>query len=153
MNVTSSIFDHCLKHPQMLLHHGSYAAVPVGKDTLQSKLNNMCKQAGIGGNNTNHSLRAASATQMYDSGVPEKLIQERTGHRSLEALRMYERTNAQQHQAISAVLSASHSESTLYHQASEKRILVFLTLFLKYNQLSLLHHHLIFKTFMGVLST
>ena len=100
-----------------------YAAVPVGKDTLQSKLNNMCKQAGIGGNKTNHSLRAASATQMYDSGVPEKLIQERTGHRSLEALRMYERTNAQQHQAISAVLSAPHSESTLYHQASEKRTL------------------------------
>ena len=29
-------------------------------------------------------------TQMYDCGVPEKIIQERTGHRSLEALRMYE---------------------------------------------------------------
>ena len=98
-----------------------YAAVPVGKDTLQNKLSNMCKKAGISDKKINHSLRAASATQMYDSGVPEKLIQERTGHRSLEALRMYERTNAQQHQAISAVLSAPHS--TLYHQASEKRTL------------------------------
>ena len=51
-----------------------YAAVPVGKDTLQNKLSNMCKQAGINGKKTNHSLRAASATQMYDSEVPEKLM-------------------------------------------------------------------------------
>ena len=46
---------------------------------------------------------------MYDSGVPKKMIQERTGHRSLEALRMYERTSEQQHQAVSAVLSAPGS--------------------------------------------
>ena len=61
----------------------------------------MCSQAGIGGNTTNHSLRATGATQMYNKGAPEKLIQERTGHRSLEALRAYERTNSSQHQAVS----------------------------------------------------
>ena len=38
---------------------------------------------------------------MYESGVPEKLIQERTGHRSIEALRMYERSNVGQHQVVS----------------------------------------------------
>ena len=42
---------------------------------------------------------------MYESGVPEKLIQERTGHRSIEALRLYERSNASQHQAVSKILS------------------------------------------------
>ena len=68
-----------------------YAPVPVGKETLKNKVNTMCKQAGISGNKTNHSLRATSVTQMYNSGVPEKIIQERTGHRSLEAFRMYER--------------------------------------------------------------
>ena len=61
----------------------------------------MCKEASIEGNITNHSLRATSATQMYDQGVPEKIIQERTGHHSLEALRTYERTNEYQHQAVS----------------------------------------------------
>ena len=88
-----------------------FAAVPVGRDTLQNKLKNMCKGAGIKGNITNHGL-PSSATQMYDSGVLEKMIQERTGHRSLEALRMYEHTSEQEHQAISAVLSAPSSSKT-----------------------------------------
>ena len=39
---------------------------------------------GILGNKTNHSLRAYSATKLYNAGVPEKVIQDRTGHRSLE---------------------------------------------------------------------
>ena len=51
---------------------------------------NMCSEAEISGNKTNHSLRATAATEMFRRGVPEKLIQERTGHRSLEALRSYE---------------------------------------------------------------
>ena len=83
-----------------------YAAVPVGRDTLQKKFHLMCVQAGIKGNKTNHSLRATGATELYESGVPEKLIQKRTGHRSLEALRVYERTNVQQHKAVSSILSA-----------------------------------------------
>ena len=83
-----------------------YASVPVGRDTSQKKFHLMCEQAGIKGNKTNHSLRATGATELYESGVPEKLIQERTGHRSLEALRVYERTNVQQHKAVSSILSA-----------------------------------------------
>ena len=92
-----------------------YTSVPVGKDTLSNKLKLMCKHAGVKGNKTNHSLRAASATQMYANGVPEKLIQERTGHRSLDALRMYERSSQQQHQAVSKILSAgpTHTQTTL----------------------------------------
>ena len=35
-----------------------------------------------------------------------KLIQERTGHRSLESLRTYERTSKEQHKAASTLLSA-----------------------------------------------
>ena len=57
-----------------------YAAVPVGRDTLQKKFHLMCEQAGIKGSKTNHSLRATGATELYESGVPEKLIQESTGH-------------------------------------------------------------------------
>ena len=59
----------------------------------------MCRQGGVCGNKTNHGLRANGATQMYNSGVPEKIIQERTGHRSLKALWMYECVN-QQHRAV-----------------------------------------------------
>lgn len=42
---------------------------------------------------------------MYEMGVPEKVIHERTGHRSIEALRVYERTNTHQQQAASNILS------------------------------------------------
>ena len=57
---------------------------------LHSKLKNMCLEAGISGCKTNHSLCATAATEMFRCGAPEKLIQERTGHRSIEALRSYE---------------------------------------------------------------
>ena len=67
----------------------------------------MCKIANIEGKISNHSLRATSATTMFQMGLPEKIIQERTGHRSLEALRTYERTNEDQHRAASKVLCAS----------------------------------------------
>ena len=89
-----------------------YSAVPVGKNTLEKKLSCICEQAGIEGTITNHSLRATSATHMYISGVPEKVIQERIGHRSLEALRVYERSNSQQHEAASSVLmSGSNNDA------------------------------------------
>ena len=71
----------------------------------------MCSLAGIEGKITNHSLRATAATQMYEMGVPEKVIQERTGHRSLDSLRVYERTSTQQQQGASNILSGSHVQT------------------------------------------
>ena len=46
------------------------------------------------------------ASQLFQGNVPEKVIQERTGHRSLEALRQYERTTTEQHKAVSWVLGS-----------------------------------------------
>ena len=56
------------------------------------------------------------------SGVPEKIIQERTGHRSLEALRTYERTTENQHKEVSTLLSVgslkySHSKEASTYQS------------------------------------
>ena len=99
-----------------------FAATPVGKHTLNDKVKKMCLAAGVQGNKTNHSLRATGATQMYESGVPEKIIQERTGHRSLEGLRSYERSNAQQHQAVSTILSAPQTQ--MYMHATYHKQLV-----------------------------
>ena len=98
-----------------------YSVTPVGKHTLNDKVKKMCNMAGLSGNKTNHSLRATGATHMYESGVPEKLIQERTGHRSLEALRSYERSNADQHQTVSAILSAPQQQ--MYRHTTETRSL------------------------------
>ena len=78
---------------------------PVGKNTLDTKLRRVCSLAGIEGDFMNHSLRATSATQMFDMGVPEKVIQEQMGHKSLEALRTYERMNSRQLETVSHLLS------------------------------------------------
>ena len=43
-------------------------------------LKDMCAEAQVSGNFTNHSLRAYSATILYCANLPENLIQERTGH-------------------------------------------------------------------------
>ena len=43
----------------------------------------------------------------------KKIIQERTGHHSLECLRTYERTSDKQHQAVSNILSSTSQSS--YH--------------------------------------
>ena len=64
---------------------------PVGVNTLRNTVKDLCSKAGIPGFVTNHSLRASSATRMYDCDIPEQVIQEVTGHRSL-AVRGYKRT-------------------------------------------------------------
>ena len=61
---------------------------------------------------TNHSLRATGASELLQAGVPEKIVQERTGHRSVEALRMYERTTTTQHMAVTRILSAHKDENS-----------------------------------------
>ena len=82
-----------------------FSTQPCGENKLMGMVKNMFTRIGISGK-TNHSLRASGATEMFRAGVPEKIIQERTGHRSLKALRLYERTTASQHQSVAKVLSA-----------------------------------------------
>ena len=95
-----------------------YTSVPIGHYTLDKKVSVMCRNAGIMGHKTNRSLRATGATELYRSDVPEKIIQERTGHRSLKALRVYERSTDQQHEAVSSLLS-SEKETTFHQQMTE----------------------------------
>ena len=87
-----------------------FSAQPCGENKLSSMVKNMFKMVGIEGK-TNHSLRASGATEMFKAGVPEKIIQERTGHRSVKALRTYERTTAMQHLSVANVLSSSSNVS------------------------------------------
>ena len=76
----------------------------------------MCASGGIKDHKTNHSLRATAATEMFRCGAPEKLIQERTGHRSVEALRTYEHLEESQHKAVSSLLSNAGSSHLLTYQ-------------------------------------
>ena len=82
-----------------------FSAQPYGENKLMGMVKSMFESIGVTGK-TNHSLRASGATEMFRAGVPEKIIQERTGHRSLKALRLYERTTANQHLSVANVLSS-----------------------------------------------
>ena len=86
-----------------------YSSVPVGKNTLERKLAVICDRAGIQGTITNHSLRATSATPC--TGVE---YQKRSYRSELvtEALRIYERSDSQQHQAVSNILSSNSDNYT-----------------------------------------
>ncbi|XP_062573148.1 zinc finger MYM-type protein 2-like [Saccostrea cucullata] len=68
---------------------------PLLEYTLFNRPSQNCKIAGFTGHYTNHSLRATAATRLYDAGIDEQLITEKTGHRST-SVRSYKRTNEQQ---------------------------------------------------------
>ena len=84
-----------------------FTSVPVGRNSLGKMVKEMCSDLGIGGNKTNHSLRATAASDLFQAGVPEKVIQQRTGHLSLGGLRQYEKVTTTQQQAVCRVLSVN----------------------------------------------
>lgn len=70
-----------------------YTLSPVGKNRLNGMLKEMCAEAGLTKGFSNHSLRVYETTTLFQSKVPEKLIQMHTGHKSLDTLRAYEQTS------------------------------------------------------------
>ena len=96
-----------LKSPTL---HCWYSIKPLGHHTLRNTFSYLCKEAGISGFKTNHSLRATAATRLYQSGIDEQLVMERTGHRSLEGVRNYKRTSDQQREALSEFCTANNNE-------------------------------------------
>ena len=99
-----------------------HTAVPIGKNTLCGMVKNMCIKASLE-TRTNHSLRATATNALYKADVPEKVIQERTGHRSLDALRKYERSTERQHGTASKILAIRKEvdyQKALCSVASEK---------------------------------
>jgi hypothetical protein len=90
--------------------------MPVGVNPLKNMMAKVSELAGVSVKYTNHSLRATSASRMFQSGVPEKIVAEVTGHKSMKALRQYERTTDQQFQAVGNSIScmeAFESEQVL----------------------------------------
>ena len=71
-------------------------------------MSEMCKECGIGGFKTSHSLRATAATRLYSAGIDEQLVMERTGHHSLEGIRSYKRTSAEQKEVYQIFSQKSH---------------------------------------------
>ena len=88
----------------------SFSAQPVGRHKLSQIVKDICRKGGLPGFRSNHSLRASSATRMYDACVDEQLICEVTGHRS-NAVRSYKRTNQGKKEEISKVIQGIQSDN------------------------------------------
>ncbi len=84
----------------------------MGVNNIGTCIKNVCKEAGLSGFFTNHSLHASNATNQYNCGISEQIIQENTGHHSIEALRGYKVTSTEQkRQACKALSTQSIKES------------------------------------------
>lgn len=88
-----------------------YSSKPIGHNTLEGTVARLCKKAGISGLRTNHSLRATTATRLYQAGVDEQLVMERTGHQSLEGVRSYKHTSEAQQANLSDILNGASTSS------------------------------------------
>ena len=88
-----------------------YGKQPVGRNMQAKIITEMCKQAGIEGQKTDHSGKVTCATTLYHQNFRDQLIKERTGHGSLEALHKYKWTGAdQQYEVSMALLSKTATE-------------------------------------------
>jgi len=93
-----------------------YTTAPVGKNTFRKTVSELCQKAGIKGYKTNHSLRATTCTLGLEKGVPEKLIMDRTGHRSVKSLHSYQRVSEIQKQIVSDVLQGAKREFSSFEE-------------------------------------
>lgn len=99
-----------------------YTKQRVGYNTLKGFISKLFTTSGLKGVYTNHSLRATSITRMFKADVPEKIIAEKSGHKSLKALRMYEQTSSLQEQAagVAIINGGHHSDFKLDSSEMEK---------------------------------
>ena len=82
----------------------SFGKQCLGVNKLSQLMKCMCEEAGIKGNFTNHSGKRTCATQLYQCGIEEQEIMNRTGHRSVNSVRKYKRASDSMLQNISNVL-------------------------------------------------
>ena len=86
-----------------------YADQPRGINKVANIVKDICKIAGLDGKFTNHSLRATSASRMFQSEVPEKIIKEITGHK-YDCVRTYKRTSDEIRQKGSNIICSIDKE-------------------------------------------
>ena len=96
------------------LFPGRHGKGTINSDSAARILREACRIVGLEGVST-HSFRRTALTQMSDSGIPLRIIQEVSGHRTLTELQKYlEVTPTQVRGAVAALSMLSHVGSTGY---------------------------------------
>ncbi len=90
------------------LFPGRHGLRHINPDSAARILREACSRVGIEGVST-HSFRRTALTQMSDAGIPLRIIQEVSGHRTLTELQKYlEVTQSQVRGAVAALSMLSH---------------------------------------------
>ena len=84
--------------------------IPIGRNTSAGIMKTMVQEGSLDNTVTNHSLKAYGVMKACQCQVPEKLIMERSGHRSLQGLRQYERTTDSQEMQVCQILVSTKRE-------------------------------------------
>ena len=77
-----------------------YTQQRFGINTIKRFVLKFCNDSGIEASNTNHSLRATSITRMHNGNIPEKVIAEKSNHKSIKGFKCYERTSVDKQQDV-----------------------------------------------------
>ena len=88
-----------------------FSQQPIRRNKLNSVMKTMSAQAGLSLPHTNHSLRTYGATKLFQENVPEKVIQDRTGHLSTDALQKYECISEKQKLTTLLILNNSKNQT------------------------------------------
>ena len=83
-----------------------YYDVPMGKNMLGTLISTACKNAGVQGRKTNHSIRKRTVSDLASAGVPPEKIVLITGHKNTASLQHYSKTiGLKEHQKLSECLT------------------------------------------------
>jgi integrase/recombinase XerD len=101
---------------QWFLFPGRHGKGHLNPDSAARILRNACTDVGIDGAST-HSFRRTALTMMSDTGIPLRVIQEVSGHRTLDELQKYLEVRPEQVRgAIASLSMLSHvGKPTLYN--------------------------------------
>ena len=101
-----------------------YGNCPVGHNMLGETGKRLCKDAGIEGQFTNHSLRTTTATGRLQKEIPDKFVMERTEPRDVRSLQKYQRPDTSSKIEISKKFDCSEAvsvpESVTFEKVSIK---------------------------------
>ena len=88
-----------------------YDNIPLGINTLGSKMNSIAQKAGCTTKYSNHSLRATTVTTLNDAGFESRDIMTVTGHKAETSLKHYAKTSALRKREMSANIAKGLAES------------------------------------------
>ncbi|XP_053384594.1 uncharacterized protein LOC128550162 [Mercenaria mercenaria] len=97
-----------------------YGHQPVGVNTLTKFMKEISQRGSLKGVYSNHSGKRTCATSMYEAGIDEQDIMDRTGHRSVTAVRKYKRLNDKICKKVSNVLDPNSDVSLSMSKRNEQ---------------------------------